>query len=526
MPKEAISFRNAEFALIHLVFSIVSILFLAIGVIVFQSPVSRYYTLPISTATLVAWKLLLPCAGVGCVFAFVFVAINTLFSLELPILSGSLFAFAFSAPCFLFLIQSSSLSIWSFSSGLIIMLGLGYFGRTRYGDPSSIPTHLWMDVTLGDMAILLGAIVLSYGIALRIVRADRCGEPWISSSLSKKLRRIWSNQESHSKLSLPNFRSPSEAQFWYEFRQKSAGFPAITGLAVSMILLPLPIHVAIYGFKSISELPNVTTAIEFIYQGIFAFGMFFYVFAFLAGIFVGCADLSGGKRQQAPTLSELVNQNNLIRMGAFQATLPVVPWNFSLAIFRTIIQSLFTTWCVWFVLFAGVSIALRLFQPNVDTHDFELTRLGYWGVPLTLLGPWIVMSNVASICLTGRNRFVFLMFLTPVVMFVGTAVIVDVIESNHAAKAELFAYGCFDLLSLGCILGTVFAFFRAKRRKLIGPQTLLGGLAMSGVIFAVATILTPIKLLPSDYLMILGFAAMAVLPIATIPLAIEWNRHR
>jgi hypothetical protein len=516
----SIDLSNPEFVLMHLVFSFLSILSVAIGMSTFQSPASRYYTFPISTVSLVAWKLLLPSAVVGFVIAVVFAVINLVWSIELPILSISLFAIAFTSPIFLFILQSSQ-SFWTLSCGGAIIFGLGYWGRTHYGEPASIPMHLWRVVTLADLATMLGAILLSYAIAFRVVHTDRCGEPLFSRQLVEKLSGLWSIFRSRSSSSLPALRSPQQAQYWYERRQKGAAMPAIVGLAVSMALLPLPIHFAFYGFTGALEFTNFT--IEGLYHGLFVFGMLFILFAVFSGVYTGFSNFGDDKRYHDPSLSELVNHDQLLRMGAFQATLPIVPCDYSFAILRTMIQSLFATWSAWFVLFVCVAVALRIFLPEAFPQEFDRI-FGFWGVPITLLGPWIVMSNVASIGLTGRNVLVFAAFLTAVAMIVATSFGSATIESKQMTAT--FAYGGFVVVLIVVVLGTVYAFWEAVRRNLIRNRTVTRAAAALILIVVVAILLAPWKLVPLAYLAILGFAALTVLPFATIPLAISWNRHR
>jgi hypothetical protein len=81
-------------------------------------------------------------------------------------------------------------------------------------------------------------------------------------------------------------------------------------------------------------------------------------------------------------------------------------------------------------------------------------------------------------------------------------------------------------LSLVILAGTLLAFGVAWHMKLIGYSSILLGVVMSLLIAGIAIYFAPMELFSTSYLMIAAFAALVVLPIATTPLAIAWNRNR
>ncbi len=540
LNQSAFDSNSPEFILIHEILSLGYILVIAICFALFQAPISRSYGLPISTATLVAWRLFLPCIAVGLIVALGFSAGNLLLDTNLPILGLSLFAFALTAPTYLAFSQCRTTISWSFAFGIGMLIALCYWARFRYQDSfSSLPTHLWKHFTLGEFTTLLIATTLTYFAAVRSVAEDRCGEEWLLSYIETFIERFRGSIRSRSQKSLRPFTSPRPAQFWYEYRQKGAAFPAIIALFLSFYFVPLSIYGAYQWSRGRPLFPDLAlphlvanVLAERIYQAIYYFGMIgFSAAGLFAGCFIGISRSGGAKRQRGALLSESIHESEHIRMGAFQATLPMVPIQFAAAIYRTIIQSVLVTWLVWGV-FLACSFAAhwKINSLNGASKIFlHNTYNELWFLPLTLLLPWIAMANFASIWLTGRIQWVICIVLGGLATFFGTLIAVDALVSPTLQESILFA--CDYLLSFVILAGTVLAFKTAASRKLIGNRSLLWGavISVSITVGAIVTAPFPLSSFPLSstvYLTIFNLAAIVVLPLASIPLAIAFNRHR
>ena len=80
--------------------------------------------------------------------------------------------------------------------------------------------------------------------------------------------------------------------------------------------------------------------------------------------------------------------------------------------------------------------------------------------------------------------------------------------------------------STAIVAATLMAFVKAHRRRFLSRKSQ----CVSGVIW-IAIAIVGIAIRPADlpvvaYPMILAFSALVILPRATTPLAIAWNRHR
>lgn len=91
---------------------------------------------------------------------------------------------------------------------------------------------------------------------------------------------------------------------------------------------------------------------------------------------------------------------------------------------------------------------------------------------------------------------------------------------------QMVYYASVWMMSAAVVLATPLAFLNAVKRGLVKTKHLriisvtAAGIAFS--VFALEWDRLPILAYPA----ILAFAALFILPIATIPLAITWNRHR
>ena len=85
---------------------------------------------------------------------------------------------------------------------------------------------------------------------------------------------------------------------------------------------------------------------------------------------------------------------------------------------------------------------------------------------------------------------------------------------------------CVVVASVAIVGIAVWAFATARRRGLLSRAALyLAGVTGLGIV-VVSIALRPTDLWIVAYPMIVAFAALVVMPWATAPLALAWNRHR
>lgn len=521
----AVDPNNQEFILIHFLCSMISILLVCTGVTLFSGHPSQSYAFPISTTTLVAWKLFLPSVLAGIIVAIGYSGANLFYKVDLPFSGMALFAICATASLQLFNLQSSSQYLANIVLATVWIVVEVYWVKSRYGDFFSNSAHLWNKVTYFELATVLAALTVTYALGFRTVAFARCGQGMNEHVIQHWLERF---REVFAKrplaLSLP-FASPEHAQHWYERRQKGAAFPAIATLAVCMSIIPWLLMLFVYWLLGNPVPPNQLSRMEVIQEindGLIAFGGLLSIFGIFAGMFFGSSDLTGTKSQHNPTISEMLNESRSIQMGTFQATLPLTSIGYWNAIYRTIIQSILVTWCVWAALFLCF-LAMASANLCIPEQTF-LMKMGAWYLPLTMLGPWMIAANLASLSLTGRSRLVLPVIVTPIVLFTVYLMVMLAIDSNILQQRVNDA--CVYLISLAIVFGTAWAFFSAIQQRVLAPYHVISAAAISLSIAVYAIVFTPSELPPIAYLMIVAFSALIILPMATAPLAITWNRHR
>jgi hypothetical protein len=310
---------------------------------------------------------------------------------------------------------------------------------------------------------------------------------------------------------LPSLSSALQAQLWYEWRMKG-------------LLLPL-IVLTILGFAAGIVLLRLLVEGEFewrdLHEGLVAGGALLSLVAALTGLAVG---LSTGAafRNHNPTLRDLTWAEGSDQMGHFLATRPLTNQAFSRAILQTAAQSVVIAWGIWSVVFWGVALTAMCLQRSPEW--ILPPRVGLWYLMLTLLGPWAAMTNVATAVLSGRGARFISVFIG--LLFAGVLMTL-VAEAYLAPQIREWLQRMVVVAVSGAILvGTVVAFVQAKRRHLVEHRVVLcagiGWLLMGVVAYLLRPAELPLDILP----MIAAMAALVILPFATAPLAIAWNRHR
>jgi hypothetical protein len=518
--------NKPEFVLFYLLFATVGVLSIAFGFTGFQTPASRYYTFPISTRTLVAWKVFLPSLIAGTIIALVFGGLNWLYSIELPILGVSLFTAAIAALVVPISSRSDTQNLIDVAWLVFFLVGSVWWLKARFGDFMGLPMHLWTKVTLSELVTMLGTVIAVYWIEVWSVASDRSGKESRWAIFHEWIERAQETAVAKRLVSLQSFRSPEQAHFWYEYQLKGQAFLASNLMLVSMYVFPFMIYAIMY-LLGIWALPYIDTTfvVEGFYGAFLCLGLLMSSVGLVSGFFIGIMNFNQTRRLTEDTLTEFIHRNKLFQMGAFQASLPMSNMAYAISIFKTIIKSILVTWCIWAILFLSYRVGLGLFYPQPFTAEFveEFNRIGLWYLPLTLLGPWVLTANVASIGLTGRNRFVFATYFgLPLMLFcVLMAIALVSVESK-----ELVEYGCIVAVAIVVCGGTVVAFINAVRRKIITYDTMWLASAVAISIVGLAIVLAPFHLTPYAHLLIIAFAALVVLPLATIPSAIACNRHR
>lgn len=506
--------RAREFVLLQATFLLIVIFQLAVGVYMAQGPLSRLYTLPISVNSIVAWHMFsgaLILAAMTVASACLF---NTLFRVEWPIWGPALFSAAAWSALQVLVCISSHQSLPGICVAGTPSILLAWWLLSRYGACHvydwSPPKHFWNELTTTEAATLVGAFGICYVMTTYGVRFARCGERIPSFGIWKWLSACWDAYET-SRTTPPPFRSATAAHFWYE-RQKGIALPL-----VELFVLVL----AVVGVLAEWYLRN--SGLNSSYEVVLSLGGFISLLAVPFGIYIGLEIDTKCVGQRETQLGDSLDQLQLDTvMGSFLGSRPITDWDFAKVTLRTAAQSVFFTWLLWFVVFIGCLLILWLtsqFPNSLMPRNF-----GWLYMPLTILGPWIAMANLGTAGHSGRGaRILFYL----VFFFVGYFVLMGIIQHfTSITFVEMLHVVCISIATILLIIAGIWAFATACRQKQLTKRALLVASLAIGLLTIGGIMLLPAGSHYLAYLMVIAFAVLVVLPFATMPLAIAWNRHR
>ena len=455
----------------------------------------RLYQLPMTTASLVAGQLLCGMAAMALTYLAIVAALNVLFPLNWPLWEPALMAAAIYACVQAALWLPTSLRLVQLIVLTAVSTPLFFWVKSKFGPMWDDVQHGWYPFPAGEVATLLGLIVAAYLLAVWSVGRDRSGrvQTWFAW-------REWLDRPTA--VGGRGFRSPQQAQFWYEWRQKGWIMPAL--LLFFMLVLLVGYQ---FGGSQRTDLVNAFRA----------YGMALVVFSLVVSLVQGSARLSAEGRGEC---------------GPFLGTRPLTDAALSAAMLEVSAVSLLVTWLLWIAGTAaatcwlgageGLSAVRHAWQllPNVEGPSWVLYFLG------VLFMAWTVLATFVPLTMTGRHRLVFSVLTFGPVAFAAFLWSVKVGLVTEAAEFVMRAAAY--LASTALLIGIAVAVRTALRSGHITPRTVGLGLALwvvPCVLFV--TIYGSTQLgHPVVLTMIITAWAASLSPLATAPLAMSWNRHR
>lgn len=451
----------------------------------------RSYTLPVPTATLVAWKMIPAMVLMFLESAISIAAVNLFYQLNWPIWGPSLLSSV--------TVAMVIASVW-FSERTIFLpfcvaiaggiSGLWY--KSRWGAIFAVPTHVWVSVTpleIATMALLVGA---SYWIAVIGVSRNRRGETLSSEGTWVWLDRILNWTFDFRADRAVRFATPQEAHYWAEWTKKGLLLP---GIVVFYLV------VAFGGWLIFSRNPSDMI------DGLIGGGAMLLALGMVGGLAIG----NTGR------------PDSDFEMGSFLATRPLTNRDFAKITLDVIAKSVVFSWAIWAVAF-GLVIAIQWATGDLAKSP-DLQRLSWWYVPGTLVGAWITNAAVGSLSLTGHSSSWVKVTCAVFAVVVGVSLASKLLDKPSQAW---LINGMMVVMGIGFAAISIFLIKAAHRRALIASQTTM--LAVIGwvVLAAVITIesFRSSAVTPAVAILLVGIASLAVSPLAAAPLAVTWNRHR
>jgi len=508
-----VDLADPSLVMMHVMIMPLTLLLCGMGIIASQGALSRLFLAPITTAAIVSWHMFSGAILLSLQMAASLIGQNAWFGSHHPVLGPSLFAAAAWASAQM-LIGVPHRTVTSLVlSSIPVVLSFCWFG-SRHGGWFQSPNHYWTDVTVSEIFMMISIIVISYLLTVRVISNERCGQHFQAMSLWKWIEQTWERISTmRSGDDLP-FRSWQQAQLWCEWRSKGIALPIATGIIIVFGATMIVIRMAALG--------NVSQTFKESQEAVVGAGFMLPLIAGLAGLLLGTTFSGIQSRDQKSTIRDLNVEGQFDRMGSFLATRPMTNTMYAGIILRIAGKSAVLSWCLWAMVLILAVVAGTM--TGVTSDQFTLVARQYWYLCGTLLAVWIAMTSVASSVLTGRFPVFAVLFTSGVFI----AAFLLLVTENYATSQLKSLLSLLVPLTISAVvlMGTGLAFLAATRRSIMNQALAwrcgVAWLLMNGF----ALLVKPSELPFVAYPLMMAFTALVVLPFATTPLAIAWNRHR
>jgi hypothetical protein len=478
--------RDPHTLLIYLVLVQVNVLMFGAPLVAHAWNMSRLYAYPSSTAALVTWRLLPAMAAVFVETAVWTAALNVFFGFDWPLWGPALLA-AVTIASVLAAIWITQGSRWIIFALTILGAVFGMWFNSRYGAVFGEPTHYWSTVTPREILTMLIAAAMAWRIGVTGVARSRRGERPFSLGVVAWLDRLLDRTPSRG----APFRTPTNAQFWYEWRHGWVASIIVVGI--------LLIALTIWLFSGLNSRQLVSGVLDCAVLPVLA--------ALINGVVMGN-----------------VNLGNDLVMGSFLATRPMTPTAQAYVILRAAAASLLLAWAFWALAVAvayGICAAISGWPDPLIPVDYDWRQI----LPI-FAASWILMASVLSAMLTGRGRLIVQLVTGTILAYIAFVLFAKYALPRESQDAAMGAMA--TMIGVALIGGTIAAFVAARRRALVEASTAWAALAVWAALVVVAVLALPstIPAPPAAYIVLVGVLALAVAPLAAAPLALAWNRHR
>lgn len=467
----------------------------AVAVFHAHGRLARFFMRPISSARLVTCQMGLGMATIALMYVITATIVNVL-GVQWPVIGPALYL-ATSLACALAAIWSLEGNVLGQLVGcsastipLLIWFNRRY-GATYIGDWD----QMWLNPTAGEALTLCAVAAAAYGVAIRSVANVRRGEIWDFAAFFEWLENIFRSGAATAK-----FGSSWRAQVWCEAREKMVLVPAC--------LLGAALLVAGAAWLS-GELPS---------QDFMSFALVMPVVAMTTvmplvyGILVGNCG-----QEKRPGMRHVL------------ATRPVTDQFLAAALLRTAAAALVWAWSAWLVgivvvtglvyLADGQEMIGRVLSSRSSAIGSALIMV--IGVPFL---SWTITTLLGSLIATGRTPLV-----VAVIGLVITGWFSFGLLKGYAPQhiSDLVVHIWLMASGTLALAGTLWAFVAAARQRLISTSVIIPAVAVWGLLGGVAIYLWQLERGHFVWLWhVLGVLALGIFPLAAMPLAVRWNRHR
>ncbi len=247
------------------------------------------------------------------------------------------------------------------------------------------------------------------------------------------------------------FRTPAEAQLWFEWRLKGRVMP---GMAVVILVMGL----GMWLLASRDAQARV--------RGALGVGATFVLVTFMCGFILGWV----GTRD--------------FRLGAFLATRPMTTTDMAWTILKCAAKSLFFGWLIWAASLLALMGVLRAIGVSFALELPE--AFGWWYLPAILVGAWSGFAFLGPLGLGGMRRLLVGLIFGGAALLIGLLLLSEFVLSIEG-QVEFVRWGLAVLATL-LVAGSAAAFVIAYRRSLIGTRTVLAAATVWALVSLIAAV--------------------------------------
>jgi|GEM_PF-3798988 hypothetical protein len=454
------------------------------------------YSLPITTAVLVASQMI-PAMLFAGLLTFACTALeNIVFHQQYPVWSPALFAGASFGACWATYWYTKD-SAWQTFILSIVAGSLICWYASRFV-PYITPVERIVELPAHEIVGLVLLAIASCLVTIAGVTRDRCGDHFRAGNAFD--RNVASFDFVFQRNTPTRFRNSLDAQRWYQWSRKGWVMP-FCSFAGIVLFLCLWLIFDRKPTSLVSCFVHIGGFLQSIFGGLIS--------GLLGGYCINWNLISGDEPKD---LSHFVHSRPITNADIARSQLYLVA------------RSVVTSWSIWAACFLLVSVIL--FVTGTAPKPFFPWFVRWWYFPATFLGLWAAAASIHVVVMTGDEKRL------PQVVgcFVGAMLLHFFLTEwllSEEAKTQLFRV-VVSILGIGLILGSAGLFATARQRGLI---TTLPVVACLSVWFGLAAVIIFEKLRhPTEstaiYLFMIALASLVVAPFAAAPLAVSHNRTR
>ncbi|QDU53415.1 hypothetical protein [Gimesia panareensis] len=492
-------------------FSFISIswlLFIGISVYAFRDSRKFLFSLPLSSASMSSW-LMLTTAGFVVFLSLLTNGLYRVFFFDQhwlseywPVLGPTLFVITlvFVGYGLYWNLQSQSILKLLFSAAVVVGLSWWFVSRF-FPNGFQNPIVPWCRVTLAEYVTMLTVSLGAWWLGVTSFKRVRCGDA--------KPSRLWEQISlaangfinGAQSVDAPVCLSKTDSLKQLHWRQSCSSAVRMVGIALA-ILLSVTILVSL-----MQSGPDLQLFHEATFTALFLFSG---ISGTLLGVFLGEGLVNKENRELLPALANAPFSDQVVAS----------------VLLRNLMKSIGVIFA--FLLFSlafGYLIAELFFKHDVIRWNQGQPVLQSVGLPalIALAVFWGIAANLVSLVWTGRNWFVISVFVCiTALLCIGTPLYVFFVPRVWQPQVGKMVL---SLLTLLVVSGSLTAFVMAFRMNLIRFRTVVGSALF--VVVATLSFWNSWYSHPQHFRVFCSsLFLLLVLPFATIPLAVSWNRHR